>query len=83
MFVKQTGKPTKNLEIMKKLQNLIDNLLERLEMGLLTQQQTRLEMLDLQQDIFSKFGEYSDNSDSLISELLEVNSVYMEIFKLK
>ena len=67
---------------MKKLQNLIDNLLERLEMGLLTQQQTRLEMLDLQQDIFSKFGEYTDSSDSLISELLEVNSVYMEIFKL-
>ena len=68
---------------MKKLQNLIDNLLERVEMGLLTEQQCRLEMLDLQQDIFSEYGEYSDNSDSLISELLEVNSVYMEIFKLK
>jgi len=67
---------------MKKLQNLIDNLLERLEMGLLTEQQTRLEMLDLQQDIFSKFGEYTDKSDSLISELLEVNSVYMDVFKL-
>jgi len=64
------------------MRKLINDLAERLEMGLLTQQEARLEMLDLQQGIFSKFGEYTDESNSLISDLLEVNSVYLEIFKL-
>ena len=66
----------------KKLDKSISKLFDILEMGLLTQQQARIEMLDLQQDIFSEFGEHTDKSDSLISELLEVNSAYLEIFDL-
>lgn len=67
---------------MKKLQNEIANLEESIEMGLLTQEQAQNDLIDLRCEILEQFEEYSKEADLLIRELLEVNSLFLDLYNL-
>jgi len=67
---------------MKKIQKLIDSLINDLDCGFLTQKQALFIINDLRDYILEMYEEYSENADSLIAELLEAHSVYMDSFNL-
>ena len=64
---------------MKTLLNKIDNLIETLEMGLLTESQANIEIRTLHSDILDKYEEGSDNYIICSIELVEAHNLNQDI----